>query len=197
VFTDSMETVVFRPFWLRPGQHREQGGMAEGAGDPGYLERNNYETYQESGPYPRSTETGRQELARPGQFLFPNNYNVYLHDTPQGELFKKDVRAFAMDASGSRSRRKLAVWVLGWPEDRVREAEHGPDNKSVRLPSKIPVYIAYFTTYVRDGELYFGNDLYRARRRARAASAGGTTPSEAASREADALRRSMRPTGGK
>ena len=35
-----------------------------------------------------------------------------------------------------------------------------PDNQQVKLPKKIPVYIVYFTTYVHDGQLYFGNDLY-------------------------------------
>ncbi len=37
---------------------------------------------------------------------------------------------------------------------------HGPDNQSVRLPVKIPVYIVYFTAYVRDGQLHFSDDVY-------------------------------------
>jgi murein L,D-transpeptidase YcbB/YkuD len=36
----------------------------------------------------------------------------------------------------------------------------GPDNKAVRLPRKIPVYIVYSTTFITNGQLYFGNDLY-------------------------------------
>jgi L,D-transpeptidase YcbB len=50
--------------------------------------------------------------------------------------------------------------VLGWPPDRVSEYEHGGNNRSVRVPNRLPVYITYFTTYMRDGDLYFGNDLY-------------------------------------
>jgi hypothetical protein len=38
--------------------------------------------------------------------------------------------------------------------------DNPPDNKSVKVPQKIPVYITYFTTYINDGQLYFGNDLY-------------------------------------
>jgi murein L,D-transpeptidase YcbB/YkuD len=38
--------------------------------------------------------------------------------------------------------------------------ENPPDNKSVKVPKKIPVYITYFTTYINDGQLFFGNDLY-------------------------------------
>jgi murein L,D-transpeptidase YcbB/YkuD len=37
---------------------------------------------------------------------------------------------------------------------------HGSDNQTVKVPKKIPVYIAYGTAYIRDGKLYFGNDLY-------------------------------------
>jgi murein L,D-transpeptidase YcbB/YkuD len=36
----------------------------------------------------------------------------------------------------------------------------GGDNRTVRLPRKIPVYIVYFTAYLRDGELVFADDLY-------------------------------------
>jgi murein L,D-transpeptidase YcbB/YkuD len=38
--------------------------------------------------------------------------------------------------------------------------QDGPDDHRVNLKQKIPVYIVYFTTYVRNGDLYFGNDLY-------------------------------------
>ena len=38
-------------------------------------------------------------------------------------------------------------------------AMHGADNPQVNLPKKLPVYIVYFTTYVDDGQLFFGNDL--------------------------------------
>jgi murein L,D-transpeptidase YcbB/YkuD len=36
----------------------------------------------------------------------------------------------------------------------------GSNNQSIRVPSKIPVFITYSTAYTRDGRLYFGNDLY-------------------------------------
>ena len=56
----------------------------------------------------------------------------------------------------------MAQWVLGWTPEEVRQAmEDGADNKTVTLDEKIPVYIVYFTAYLRDGQLYFGNDLYK------------------------------------
>jgi len=51
--------------------------------------------------------------------------------------------------------------VLGWPVDRVRQAmQQGGDNQEAKLDRPLPVYIAYFTTYLKDGQLYFGNDVY-------------------------------------
>jgi hypothetical protein len=55
----------------------------------------------------------------------------------------------------------MAAYVLGWDIDRVRAMMNGGgDNKTITLKKKIPVYITYFTTYVKDGNLFFGNDLY-------------------------------------
>jgi murein L,D-transpeptidase YcbB/YkuD len=95
------------------------------------------------------------------KFMFPNDFNIYLHDTPNGELFKKDVRAFSHGCIRLEKPAELAQWVLGWDADRVQQAMHSEtNNHQVNLPQKIPVYIVYFTTYARDGQLYFGNDLY-------------------------------------
>ena len=55
---------------------------------------------------------------------------------------------------------RLAEFVLGWDGDRVENAMHGADNRTVTLPSKIPVYIVYFTAYMRDGHLHFSDDVY-------------------------------------
>jgi murein L,D-transpeptidase YcbB/YkuD len=93
--------------------------------------------------------------------MFPNDFNIYLHDTPFGELFKKDVRAFSHGCIRLEKPAELAQWALGWAPDRVEHEMHdGPNNHQVNLPKKIPVYIVYFTAYARDGQLYFGNDLY-------------------------------------
>jgi murein L,D-transpeptidase YcbB/YkuD len=95
------------------------------------------------------------------KFLFPNDFNIYLHDTPQHELFNKDVRAFSHGCIRIEKPAELAQWVLGWDAGRVQQAMNdGADNTSVKLSRKLPVYITYGTAYFRDGQLYFGNDLY-------------------------------------
>src|SRR5204863_8260186 len=95
------------------------------------------------------------------KFLFPNDFNIYLHDTPAKSLFQKTDRAASHGCIRLEKPAELAQWVLGWDASRVEQAmQEGGDNKGVKLPRKIPVYIAYGTAYVRDGQLYFGNDLY-------------------------------------
>jgi L,D-transpeptidase YcbB len=94
------------------------------------------------------------------KFMFPNDYNIYLHDTPNHELFKKDVRAFSHGCIRVEKPAELAQWVLGWSPDKVQAQMDGADNHQVNLPKKLPVYILYFTTFVSDGQLNFGNDLY-------------------------------------
>jgi murein L,D-transpeptidase YcbB/YkuD len=95
------------------------------------------------------------------KFLFPNEFNIYLHDTPSRELFGKDVRAFSHGCIRVEKPAELAQWVLGWPADSVQRAmQTEPDNKEVKVPRRVPVYITYFTAYLQDGQLRFGNDLY-------------------------------------
>jgi L,D-transpeptidase YcbB len=160
VFADSMETVVFRPYWLvTPDIQRSEIGP-KAAANPGYLAANDMEYYRDGGVRRIRQKPGPQNSLGLVKFLFPNDFNIYLHDTPNHELFDKDVRAFSHGCIRLEKPDELAQYVLGWPIDKVQEYEQGKDNTSVRLPHKLPVYITYFTTYTRDGQLYFGNDLY-------------------------------------
>jgi murein L,D-transpeptidase YcbB/YkuD len=158
VFADSMETVVFRPYWNVTPDIAAKEIFPKGAA---YMERENMETYQENGQTRVRQRPGPKNALGFVKFLFPNDFNIYLHDTPNHELFKEDVRAFSHGCIRVEKPAELAQWVLGWPADKVREEmDNPPDNKSVKVPKKIPVYITYFTTYIHNGQLYFGNDLY-------------------------------------
>ena len=161
VFSDSMEFVVFRPYWIVTDSIAAKEIYPKAEADPSYLDRNNYEIV--------TIEHRKRVRQKPGdknslglvKFIFPNDFNIYLHDTPQGELFNKDVRAFSHGCIRLQHPDSLAQFALGWPMDSVhREMQQGRDDHRVNLKRKIPVYIVYFTTYLRDGELYFGNDLY-------------------------------------
>jgi murein L,D-transpeptidase YcbB/YkuD len=158
VFADSMETVVFRPYWEVPPTIAAKEIFPKGSA---YMARENMETYRRGGVTHVRQRPGPKNALGFVKFLFPNDFNIYLHDTPNHELFKEDVRAFSHGCIRVEKPAELAQWVLGWPADKVREQmDNKPDNKSVKVPQKIPVYITYFTTYINNGQLYFGNDLY-------------------------------------
>jgi len=189
VFADSMETVVFRPYWLvTPDIQRTEIGP-KAAANPGYLAANDMEYYKDGGVTRIRQRPGPKNSLGLVKFLFPNDFNIYLHDTPNHELFDKDVRAFSHGCIRVEKPDELAQYVLGWPLEKVQEYEQGKDNTSIRLPHKLPVYITYFTTYTRDGQLYFGNDLYgRDDKLVQQIASASVTDSEAA-RNLDALRK--------
>ena len=158
VFADSMETVVFRPYWNVPPSIAAKEIFPKGSA---YMASQNMETFNDGGQMGVRQRPGPKNALGFVKFLFPNDFNIYLHDTPNHALFEKDVRAFSHGCIRLEKPAELAQWVLGWPADRVEQAmRNGPDDRSVKLPRKIPVYITYFTTYINNGQLYFGNDLY-------------------------------------
>ena len=186
VFSDSMETVVFRPYWLVTPDIAAKEVFPKG---PAYLAAENMETYQENGVTRVRQRPGGKNALGLVKFLFPNDFNIYLHDTPNHELFSNDIRAFSHGCIRVEKPDDLASWVLGWPIDKVRQEEQGQDNHAVKLPKKLPVYIAYFTTYMHDGQLWFGNDLYDRDDQLVAATWKAAAPSAQTTAAIQALRR--------
>jgi murein L,D-transpeptidase YcbB/YkuD len=161
VFSDSMEYVVFRPYWNVTPDIAAKEIFPKEESNPGYLAANNMEVYDDHGRRAVRQLPGPKNSLGLVKFMFPNDFNIYLHDTPNGELFTKDVRAFSHGCIRVEKPAELAEWALGWPADKVQDAMHnGANNRQVKLPAKIPVYIVYFTTFVEGGEVHFGNDLY-------------------------------------
>jgi murein L,D-transpeptidase YcbB/YkuD len=98
-------------------------------------------------------------------FLFPNNYAVYMHDTPAPELFSQSRRDFSHGCIRLEKPADLAAWVLrdkpGWNLERVRAAMNGSPAQQVNLAHPIPVLIVYATVVVlEDGRVYFYDDIY-------------------------------------
>lgn len=160
-FSDSMSTVVFRPYWNVPDGIAEQEIYPRAAADPGYMDRKHYEVVTENGKSRVRQKPGEDNSLGLVKFLFPNEFAIYLHDTPDSTTFAQDVRAASHGCIRLERPADFARWVLGWDAAKVEQAMHaGPDDQEVTLERKIPVYIVYFTTYARDGQLWFGNDLY-------------------------------------
>jgi murein L,D-transpeptidase YcbB/YkuD len=99
------------------------------------------------------------------KFMFPNPFNVYLHDTNEKALFTRTRRDFSHGCVRLQDPPKVANWVLRenpkWDEESITEAMNtGEDNKTVLLPHPIPVVIFYATAWSDDGELHFFRDMY-------------------------------------
>ena len=161
VFSDSMEIVAFRPYWNITPDIQAKEIVPKLASNPGYLDRENMEWYKDGSARRIRQRPGGKNALGLVKFLFPNNFNIYLHDTPAKALFAQTDRAASHGCIRLEKPAELAQWVLGWDAGRVQQAMNGSeDNKQVRVQPKIPVYIVYFTAYFRDGQLFFGDDIY-------------------------------------
>jgi murein L,D-transpeptidase YcbB/YkuD len=147
--------------------------------DPGFLARANMEVLDQSGrPIDPSTidvgnPTSYRFRQRPGaqnslglvKFMFPNQFNVYLHDTPMDSLFARASRSFSHGCVRLENPLALAEYVLrdqqGWTREKIEQAMHAEEERTVKLKTAIPVYLGYWTARVSsDGVMQFRKDVY-------------------------------------
>ena len=97
------------------------------------------------------------------KFRFPNKHDIYMHDTPERNLFGGAIRAFSHGCMRVQNPVKLAEVLLahdkGWATDQVQEyVRRGGE---IKLTTPIPVHITYFTAVVDDaGKLHYRPDIY-------------------------------------
>jgi L,D-transpeptidase YcbB len=161
VFADSMRYVVFRPYWKPTETILKSEILPKLKADTTFLARNDMEYGFERGDRVLRQRPGPHNSLGLVKFLFPNDYNIYLHDTNEKELFDQVARAVSHGCIRLEKPAKLAEYVLGWSADSVKASmDSGPNNRSITVANKVPVYIVYFTVYERDGRLYFADDVY-------------------------------------
>jgi murein L,D-transpeptidase YcbB/YkuD len=184
IFNDVMTHLVFSPYWNVPPNIAEGETLPEILKDPGFLDRNSMEVLDSGGNLidPRSidlADPARYRFRqRPGahnslglvKFMFPNQYNVYLHDTPTDSLFARASRSFSHGCVRLENPMALAEYVLRdqpeWTRERIEEAMNAEQERTVKLRSAIPVYLGYFTARVSaDGIMQFRRDVYDIDRR--------------------------------
>jgi len=185
VFEDSMEYLIFRPYWSVPYSITKAEFIPKIVRDPDYLEKKGFAVVDSrqqvvtSGPV--SADVLQQLRAgklfvrqNPGpknslglvKFIFPNSYNIYMHDTPEQVFFSKTRRDFSHGCIRLEKPSDLAVWVLrgntgNWDMTKVRAAMNGDAPQQVNLARPIPVLILYATVIVtEDGVVHFYDDIY-------------------------------------
>jgi murein L,D-transpeptidase YcbB/YkuD len=90
------------------------------------------------------------------KFGFPNNYDIYLHDTPVKELFAQDDRTISHGCIRLQDAETLARWMLG----RDPQAASSQPEQNVQLPTPVPIYVTYLTAQAQNGQLSFVDDIY-------------------------------------
>jgi murein L,D-transpeptidase YcbB/YkuD len=184
VFSDTMEYVIFRPYWEVPYSITKGEMIPHILRDPDYLAKKGFEVVDSKQNVVSAGTVTPEVLAqmragklfvrqKPGpknalglaKFIFPNSYNVYMHDTPATEFFAKSRRDFSHGCIRLERPADLAAWVLrdnpGWTPEHIHAAMSGTTSQQVNLAHPIPVLILYATVIVLDdGVVHFYDDIY-------------------------------------
>ncbi len=181
LFDERMRFIEFSPYWNVPPSIARKELVPRLRRDPGYFLAQGFEFVASDGRVSSGLSDAQLEAVlggqmrlrqRPGpknalgsiKFVFPNNDNIYLHDTSAPELFARARRDFSHGCIRVEQPLALAKFVLqdqpDWDEQRIRDAMAQGHSATLKLTDAIPVVIAYSTVVVKQGKVNFLRDLY-------------------------------------
>ncbi|WP_137389717.1 L,D-transpeptidase family protein [Rhodoligotrophos defluvii] len=183
VFTQNMTYVVFNPYWNVPTSIAVNEYLPKLKANPYALASQGFEVLRggqvvDFGSVPwRSYGRGTFPVMlrqKPGaknalgqlKFMFPNPYNVYIHDTPAKSLFDRDSRYFSHGCMRVENPVKLAEVILGhddpsWTPGRIAQQLKVQKNGVAKLKTPVPVYVTYITAWAnKDASVHFRKDVY-------------------------------------
>jgi murein L,D-transpeptidase YcbB/YkuD len=166
VFNADLKYVVFSPYWNVPQSIVRNEILKDMRKDRNYLSKHQMEitAYRNGLPEIRQRPGPLNALGKV-KFLFPNSYNIYLHDTPSKSLFNEPIRAFSHGCIRVSEPFKLAQFLLrnqaNWDDAAIQLAMDSGKEKYVSLTDKVSVFIVYFTSFVdAEGKINFRKDIY-------------------------------------
>lgn len=186
VFSDQIVNLVLSPTWTPPPRLAKLDVLPKIKANPDYLKQQGFRVFSDWGADARELDPAainwrsitannlrfrlRQE---PGplnalggvRFSLTNAFGIYLHDTPNKELFRKNLRSFSSGCIRVAKAVELALFALdndpNWPPARLTEAMTSAKTGIVKLAKPLPVHIIYRTAWVDDaGGLQFRDDIY-------------------------------------
>ena len=182
VFSSDIKYVVFNPTWTVPYSIASKEMLPKLKKDSNYLQNRNmtllrgnevinpstvdFKQYSQNNfPYTIRQEPGPNNALGLVKFIFPNNYAVYLHDTPSKSFFERTDRAFSHGCVRVKDPLILAEELLydqGYDSEKIKEVIQSKKLKNVYLTEPMPVMIMYWTCYVddQDGRIRFFRDVY-------------------------------------
>ncbi|MEO0327335.1 MAG: L,D-transpeptidase family protein [Pseudomonadota bacterium] len=184
MFSHAIQYAEFNPTWTVPRSIAGNEILPKLRKDPGYLEKNNYKvhtSWKANAPAmnPHSVDWGSVSsknfpyriVQQPGsnnalglvKFLFPNRFNVYLHDTQSKNLFSQSSRAFSHGCIRVENPLEFAEKLFGsrsLNQAKIGKILSNPATQRVNLSKPIPVHLTYFTVWVDGGKAIFEEDIY-------------------------------------
>ncbi|MGN6166094.1 MAG: L,D-transpeptidase family protein, partial [Flavisolibacter sp.] len=166
MFSSNINQIVFNPSWNIPESIVKNDIMPKIKNDPSYLKKHNMEITGRNDSIPEIRQlSGKSNALGQVKFLFPNSYDIYLHDTPDKTLFAKKDRALSHGCIRVADAQKLAQYLLrdqkDWTPEKINAIIKGNKEQSVAVKNTEPFYITYNTAWVdENGKLNFRNDIY-------------------------------------
>ena len=183
VFSSVMKYLVVNPDWTVPPQILKEDVIPDLIKDSSYLQRKNMKIVAHDGsvvdpssidwqkvsvnrfPYMIKQEASKGNPLGEIKFIFPNQYDVYIHDTPSRWQFSKSIRPFSSGCIRINNVRDFARFLLkndpDWNTGRLDEEVDNGRTRTIVLKEPVPVHILYFTAWAdNDGTAYFGKDIY-------------------------------------
>ncbi|AZO95325.1 L,D-transpeptidase family protein [Halocella sp. SP3-1] len=184
LFRDEIEYIVINPYWKITDNIAKYEILPKLKNDPAYLDRNKIKILEswhndskivlpesiewhnispEKFTYKLRQEPGIFNSLGQIKFIFPNSYQVYLHDTPYKYLFNYPDRAKSHGCIRVEKPFSLASCLLGkdWDEEEVAEIIRLNKRKVINLKEKIPIYLVYLTSWVdENGIIQHRDDVY-------------------------------------
>ena len=188
VFSHTMRYIEFNPYWNIPNSIAINEMVPKMIKNPGYLKKERiriFDGWQENAPevnpetidwqtigkgikkYRLRQDSGPDNALGTVKFMFPNSYNVYMHDTPSHSLFKRNNRSFSHGCIRVSRPRDLALHILdrddhGWSKERIDSLINKGKRTVIPLKKPFPVHILYRTVLVdpTDNTVYIYDDVY-------------------------------------
>jgi murein L,D-transpeptidase YcbB/YkuD len=182
VFHDTLKYIVFSPTWMVPNSIFANEFFPRLRENPSHYSTDRFKFYKNGveidpiyEPWTEDTidATSYSVIEKPGnanslgsvKFIMPNDFSIYLHDTPADILFDREERALSHGCVRLEYPVDLAAYLLSdqktWNEKRINEAMEAGEPVKVDLEKPYPVYIVYRTAWVDDkGIVHFRNDIY-------------------------------------
>ncbi|NTV05497.1 MAG: L,D-transpeptidase family protein [Chlorobiaceae bacterium] len=182
LFKADMQYIIINPRWVIPPTILAKDALPALRKSASYLNRKKLKIIDQNGrvvdpasvnwsqysagnfPYRLQQSAGDHGALGRIKFMLPNKYIVYLHDTPNKELFEESTRTFSSGCVRVENPVDLAALVLQdtlhWNRTKILEAIKTGKTRTVLLPKRVPVILVYLTAVAEGDELFFHDDVY-------------------------------------